>query len=107
MTLKMGDFELNVLNVQMSSEVWSKYMSAKQEGVLIDLLALFVSHVRVFMHWVLSSAEGYEYQETFYPAAERHQNFCTKNPERYEASHAASGRDEYFKSVWSLGSAAE
>ncbi len=37
----------------------------------------------------------------FYLAAERHQNFCTKNPERYKASHAASGRDEFFRSVWS------
>lgn len=38
----------------------------------------------------------------FYPAADRHQNFCTRNPERFEASHAASGRDAYFKSVWDM-----
>ena len=36
----------------------------------------------------------------FYLASERHQNFCTKNPERYEKSHAASGRSAFFQAVW-------
>ncbi|MFT7485286.1 MAG: methionine-S-sulfoxide reductase [Candidatus Paceibacteria bacterium] len=48
-----------------------------------------------------------ELAPAFYLAAERHQDFCTKNPDRYRASHAASGRDEFFKSVWSMDSKAK
>jgi peptide methionine sulfoxide reductase msrA/msrB len=36
----------------------------------------------------------------FYPAEDYHQKFCKKNPGRYNAYRAGSGRDQYIFKVW-------
>ncbi len=38
--------------------------------------------------------------KNFYPAEDYHQDYYKKNPERFEAYHEGSGRDEKLKAIW-------